>query len=343
MLPTGYAGMIVLAIVPPVWRRVMDPRVVAHFHGDVTRANLQPSKRAKLLAMYGGPVAETAPLVEEVAQRPSQDHGDPDEVLAARCPGCGHTYEVEAGNEHEGFAAGTSWTDIPDYWCCPTAASATRATSCPSIGSIGPWCERRCPYDRGVTASPQPRTMSERVVAAAAELTCEVGWSGVTMAKLADRVGVSRQTVYNEMGSKPALAEAMVLRELATFLAAVERAFDRHPDDLVEAIRAAVTDVLVEAERNAPAAGGGLVGERRRDRPAPAAHHRVRRRSCTPPTRSWPPGSRRTTSTSTPVTSTPRSTWSCEPSSRHVIHPSGSPGDVAEGIAWLADRALGAN
>ena len=103
----------------------------------------------------------------------------------------------------------------------------------------------------GVTASPQPRTMNERVVAAAAELTCEVGWSGVTMAKLADRVGVSRQTVYNEMGSKPALAEAMVLRELATFLAAVDRAFDRHPDDLVGAIRAAVTDVLVEAERNA--------------------------------------------------------------------------------------------
>ncbi len=93
--------------------------------------------------------------------------------------------------------------------------------------------------------------MSERVVAAAAELTCEVGWSGVTMGKLADRVGVSRQTVYNEMGSKPALAEAMVLRELATFLAAVDRAFDRHPQDLVDAIRAAVTDVLVEAERNA--------------------------------------------------------------------------------------------
>ncbi len=93
--------------------------------------------------------------------------------------------------------------------------------------------------------------MNERVVAAAAELTCEVGWSGVTMGRLADRVGVSRQTVYNEMGSKPALAEAMVLRELATFLAAVDRAFDRHPHDLVDAIRAAVTDVLVEAERNA--------------------------------------------------------------------------------------------
>ena len=93
--------------------------------------------------------------------------------------------------------------------------------------------------------------MNERVVAAAAELTCEVGWSRVTMAKLADRVGVSRQTVYNEMGSKPALAEAMVLRELAIFLAGVDSAFEEHPTDLVAAIRAASLTVLTLAETNA--------------------------------------------------------------------------------------------
>jgi AcrR family transcriptional regulator len=49
-----------------------------------------------------------------------------------------------------------------------------------------------------------------RIVAAAAVLTTETGWSEVTMARLAERVGVSRQTVYNEIGSKPALAEAMI-------------------------------------------------------------------------------------------------------------------------------------
>ncbi|KQX56916.1 MULTISPECIES: alkane 1-monooxygenase [unclassified Streptomyces] len=52
-MPTGYAGMIVLAYVPPLWRRVMDPRVLAHYDGDITRANLQPSRRARLLARYG--------------------------------------------------------------------------------------------------------------------------------------------------------------------------------------------------------------------------------------------------------------------------------------------------
>jgi alkane 1-monooxygenase len=52
-LPTGYAGMIVLAWFPPLWRRVMDPRLLDHFEGDVTRANIQPRKREKVLARYG--------------------------------------------------------------------------------------------------------------------------------------------------------------------------------------------------------------------------------------------------------------------------------------------------
>jgi alkane 1-monooxygenase len=51
-LPTGYAGMIVLAWVPPLWRRVMDPRLVEHFDGDLSRANIQPRKRARILARY---------------------------------------------------------------------------------------------------------------------------------------------------------------------------------------------------------------------------------------------------------------------------------------------------
>jgi alkane 1-monooxygenase len=114
VLPTGYAGMIVLAIVPPVWRRVMDPRVLAHFDGDVTRANISPRKREKILARYG---AAPTPVVEPVGAPPAGEA--PTEVLAARCPGCSYTYEVEAGDEHEGFAAGTAWADIPADWCCP--------------------------------------------------------------------------------------------------------------------------------------------------------------------------------------------------------------------------------
>ncbi|MCP2342271.1 alkane 1-monooxygenase [Actinomadura rupiterrae] len=52
-LPSGYATMIVLAYVPPLWRRVMDKRVLAHYGGDITRANLHPRRRARILARHG--------------------------------------------------------------------------------------------------------------------------------------------------------------------------------------------------------------------------------------------------------------------------------------------------
>src|SRR6266540_2852334 len=114
VLPTGYAGMIVLAIVPAIWRRVMDPRVLAHFDGDLSRANLSPRKRDKILATW--PLPE--PHVEEALEDASA-HTFTEEVLAARCPGCDYVYDVATGDEHEGFAAGTAWADIPDSWCCP--------------------------------------------------------------------------------------------------------------------------------------------------------------------------------------------------------------------------------
>ena len=45
-LPTGYAGMIVLAWFPPLWRRVMDPRLLEHYGGDVD-ARQHPAARAR--------------------------------------------------------------------------------------------------------------------------------------------------------------------------------------------------------------------------------------------------------------------------------------------------------
>ena len=112
-LPTGYAGMIVLALVPPLWRRVMDPRVVAHHGGDVRLANIAPGHETRYLAAYPPPSDGTGVVGEDRAT-PADD-----DVSAAECPGCGYRYEVDAGDEHEGFAAGTPWSRIPDDWSCP--------------------------------------------------------------------------------------------------------------------------------------------------------------------------------------------------------------------------------
>ena len=112
-LPTGYAGMINLALIPPLWRKVMDHRVVEHLDGDVTLANIHPRKVEKYLKKFPPPVDHEVHKDDLFAQKWEG------EVLAARCPGCGYVYEVAAGDEHEGFPAGTAWNEIPDDWFCP--------------------------------------------------------------------------------------------------------------------------------------------------------------------------------------------------------------------------------
>ena len=49
-LPSGYASMIGLTYVPPLWRKVMDHRVLEHYDGDITRVNVHPRVRDKVLA-----------------------------------------------------------------------------------------------------------------------------------------------------------------------------------------------------------------------------------------------------------------------------------------------------
>jgi len=93
-------------------------------------------------------------------------------------------------------------------------------------------------------------TLRGRMVAAAVAMTTEEGWAHVTMARLAEAVGVSRQTVYNEIGTKKALAEAMILAELERFLGVVTSAFDDHPDDLPGGLESAIRAVLEHAQDN---------------------------------------------------------------------------------------------
>lgn len=134
-LPSGYAAMMVVAYIPPLWRRVMDKRVLAHYDGDITRANIQPSKRDKILARYATTPVE-GPTVE--AATPAGDPGgaetsaaeqviaDADTAVAEQnsatgeyvCPNCGNHYSEAAGLPREGFPPGTPWSAIPDSWSC---------------------------------------------------------------------------------------------------------------------------------------------------------------------------------------------------------------------------------
>jgi alkane 1-monooxygenase len=51
-LPGGYATMIVAAVITPLWRRIMDPRVIAHYDGDLSLANMHRPALERLRARY---------------------------------------------------------------------------------------------------------------------------------------------------------------------------------------------------------------------------------------------------------------------------------------------------
>jgi AcrR family transcriptional regulator len=92
-------------------------------------------------------------------------------------------------------------------------------------------------------------SLRERLLDAAKRLIEQSGWASVTMAKLAAAVGVSRQTVHTEVGTKHSLAESLVLRELGLFLEFVSNRLAEETD-IVEGVRSACRGILEQAETN---------------------------------------------------------------------------------------------
>jgi AcrR family transcriptional regulator len=81
--------------------------------------------------------------------------------------------------------------------------------------------------------------LREMLLDAARALLEQRGWAQVTMAEIAARAGVSRQTLYNVFGSRDELAQAFVLREQQNLLADVERTIRSNADAPVRAVQAA--------------------------------------------------------------------------------------------------------
>ena len=124
--------MIVVAAIPPLWRRMMDHRVLAHYGGDVTRANLLPRKREKLLRKFGPGTKLAEEGAAVYARRAEADRIAQEQVAAEeearrktfedavyQCPVCSYVYRAEAGDPHNGVEPGTPWTAVPNEWNCP--------------------------------------------------------------------------------------------------------------------------------------------------------------------------------------------------------------------------------
>jgi alkane 1-monooxygenase len=52
-LPSGYPGSFGLAALPPLWFKVMDPKLMRWAGGDITKVNIDPRNRERLNSKYG--------------------------------------------------------------------------------------------------------------------------------------------------------------------------------------------------------------------------------------------------------------------------------------------------
>ena len=73
--------------------------------------------------------------------------------------------------------------------------------------------------------------LRESLLDSAGELMHDAPWSEISMAAIATHAGVSRQTLYNEFGSRDEFAQAYALRAADSFLSEVEGAFDEAASD----------------------------------------------------------------------------------------------------------------
>ncbi|QYN23367.1 TetR/AcrR family transcriptional regulator [Amycolatopsis sp. DSM 110486] len=92
-------------------------------------------------------------------------------------------------------------------------------------------------------------SLREALLDAAADLLPDRGYQALRMADVAARAGVSRQTVYNEFGSKAALTQAVALRTAAEFLDGIRRRFES-ADGLIPGIHGAVVYTIEHAREN---------------------------------------------------------------------------------------------
>ncbi len=99
----------------------------------------------------------------------------------------------------------------------------------------------------GRFASASRALLRDTILRATDELVAARGWPAVTMAQVASAAGVSRQTVYNEIGGRDELARAYALWAADQLLDDVERCLAAHRSDLGAALVAALELFLAEA------------------------------------------------------------------------------------------------
>ncbi|MFM9033180.1 MAG: TetR/AcrR family transcriptional regulator [Mycobacterium sp.] len=93
--------------------------------------------------------------------------------------------------------------------------------------------------------------LRESALDAAREVVLDKGWAAVRMGAIAAAIGISRQSLHAEFGTKDDLGNALVMRETAEFFEGMAARLNQHPADLGAAVGAAA-DYMVSVARGNP-------------------------------------------------------------------------------------------
>lgn len=85
---------------------------------------------------------------------------------------------------------------------------------------------------------------------AARAVVLERGWSAVRMGSIATTIGISRQSLHAEFGTKDDLGNALVMRETAEFFDGVAVRLAEHPGDLAGGVSSAAQYMVSVARDN---------------------------------------------------------------------------------------------
>lgn len=110
-------------------------------------------------------------------------------------------------------------------------------------------------YDGRVVESPNfqaemRQLLRDRMLDAARTMVVTEGWGAVNMSRVAKEVGISRPVLYKEIGTKQALADALIERELGIYLAGIAETLAEYPADMIAGMTAAADYALRNAGNN---------------------------------------------------------------------------------------------
>ena len=148
---------------------------------------------------------------------------------------CGFEYDEAKGWPEDGIAPGTRWDDIPEDWSCPDCGAAKSDFEMVEVAQVVTYDTSVARMKRVPYAEASRALLRDSVLDAMRDLLLTRDWSAITLSDVARAAGISRQTIYNEFGSRQGLAQGYALRLADRLVDAVDAAIDANVGDVYAA------------------------------------------------------------------------------------------------------------